>query len=328
MGGGTAFEAGLRVNGYSRYWHGYQAILRPMLMFYQIHQIRYIQLFVFFGLLLAVLRALRKRMGDLPALAFFVTMICSGIITIPSSMQFMASFVVMMIASLIVLDRYPFRRRENLPLFFMITGMVVNFLDFLTVPLITLGVPLLLCMAIEEDGMSLRGAAACCLAWGLGYALCWVSKWLLSAAVLGDDVFEQVVSHATTWTMGGSGASVDRMYAIRLNFSDFFLLQGMRTMIIPLLPLAGLALCAALCPERRASRWRQAALMAVVCLSPYVWYAVMAAHSLEHHWFVYRAQFITLFGLYMAVVRVIDMDRLRAALCSAAKVLRFPRVRA
>lgn len=299
-----------------------------MLMFYQIHQIRYIHLFVFFLLLLAVLHALNGRMGRLPALAFFLTMVCAGIITIPSSMQFMASFVVMLIASLIVLYRYPFREKESLPLFFMVTGMVVNFLDFLTVPLVTLGVPLLLCLGMEaRDGkmLGLRGAAACSLAWGLGYALCWTAKWVISAAVLESNVFEQVAFRAALWTTGSAEAASppDRLYAIRLNFSDFFLLQGMRVMIVPLLPLAALTLCAVCCPVKCARRFRQAALMAAVSLFPYAWYGVMAVHSLEHHWFTYRAQFMTLFGIYMALMEAVDWQRLSARTSSLRRRIRM-----
>ena len=45
----SALEAAIYMNGYTRYWHGYQVVLRPLLVLYQLHQIRYLNMFIFWG---------------------------------------------------------------------------------------------------------------------------------------------------------------------------------------------------------------------------------------------------------------------------------------
>ena len=57
------FQAAMSCNNYARYWHGYQVLLRPMLVCYHIWQIRYLYQFVFFGLLALVLYQTKRRLG-------------------------------------------------------------------------------------------------------------------------------------------------------------------------------------------------------------------------------------------------------------------------
>ena len=74
-----AYRSAMHMNGYFRYWHGYQAVLRPLLVFFQIHQIRFINGFVFYGLLFAIFLLLYKKSRG--AHWLFLLVICCGPIT-------------------------------------------------------------------------------------------------------------------------------------------------------------------------------------------------------------------------------------------------------
>ena len=315
---GSALRTALYADGYTRYWHGYLTILRPLLVLFQIHQIRYLNVFVILGMFFAVMTLMRRRLGMAEAVGFLISMICAGIITVPLSMQFMASFVVMMAACIIVLLGYPFASRDGFILFFLMTGMIINFLDFLTVPLITLGVPLLVYMALDiRHGKGtlacgiVRGAQAA-LSWGAGYALSWMGKWVIAAAVLDMDVMGQVAFSAGRWTQAEQGKMNGRMDAVIVNFKDFFTFHGMRAMIVPLGFALVLAVCALLFRAGLKGKGT-AACMLIACAAPYVWYFVMCHHSYEHNWFTYRAQVMTLFGAYLAMISLTDRDALKAA---------------
>lgn len=310
----SALEAALYMNGYTRYWHGYQVFLRPLLVFYQIHQIRYLSMTAFFILLFWTLSALWRRLGKLEAAAFLLSMISAHLVVIPMSMQYMAVFMVAMLAALVVLYRYPFARRENLPLFFMVVGMLINFLDLLTTPIVTLGVPLLLCLCLDNrDGMSVKRAAATVLsssaAWTAGYGLCWAAKWGIASLVLGKGQWENVWSKVQYWAIDGE-KTAGRIEAAALNFRDFFLSQGIRTMVFPLAFLLVLGVLAIVCGRKEKGAVVSLGAMLAVSLYPYIWYILLAEHSWQHHWFTYRAQVVALFGLYLAVAALIDRVKL------------------
>ncbi len=322
--GESALETAMLMHGYTRYWHGYQTILRPLLVLYELHQIRTLNVYVFFALLAAVLFLIGKRLGAPAAIAYGLGMGCAGLITIPSSMQFMACFVVMMVVSLIVLLRYPFKKPENLPLLFMITGMVINFLDFLTAPLITLGGPLVLYLCLQmAHGASPRELVRtwffCSLMWGVGYALCWVSKWGVALLVGSGDIFAQVEANALRWTTDNAWFE-SRLDVLLLNFNDFFKFQGLRTAVFPLGCGAFLAACCAFFHKKpSATLLCGTACLAAIALYPYVWYYVMIYHSFEHDWFTYRAQLPTFLCLYWGLCAWIDWKRAGefARLCRA-----------
>ncbi len=310
----SPLQKAMHMNGYARYWHGYQVVLRPLLVFYQYHQIRYLNQLLFFGLFVMTLAFVNRRLGRMAALAFFMSMGCSLITAIPSSMQFMAAYIIMMAVSILLLIKYPFKRFESMPLLFMVTGMLVNYFDLLTVPLVTLGIPLILSMMMEAQRGDHSGKAClklafyCTLAWMLGYAMCWISKWVISSVVLKSNVFEQAFGQAALWTQAEQ-ANHARTDGLIQNFHDYFTCQGKRTMIVVFAPLVFCGMLALCFPKRK--NWSSAALIGAVSLYPYVWYLVLAQHSWQHHWFTFRAQCMTLMGVYAALLVAVDWARVK-----------------
>jgi len=234
------------------------------------------------------------------------------------SMQYMAVFMQTMLMMLLILRRYPFAKQENLPLFFMVAGMIINFLDFLTVPIVTLGVPLLLCLYIDHrEGANIWRAAttalSCSAAWTAGYGLCWVSKWALSFAVLGNSIFGEVTGKIQQWAVHADHAK-GRVETVMKNFQDYFMMHGLRSMVFPLLFALLLLLVLVLFGRRERQAWLCGVVMLFVSLYPYIWYFVLMEHSWLHHWFTYRAQVVTQFGGYMTLLLLIDWQRLHAQL--------------
>lgn len=310
----SALERALYMNGYTRYWHGYQVFLRPLLVFYQIHQIRYLNMFAFFGMLFAVILQMNKRMGVFCATAFLLCMICVHIVVIPMSMQYMPVFMVSLFAMLIILFRYPFRDIKLLPLFFMCIGMLINFLDLLTVPIVTLCLPLGVCLYIEQKQNSERSRPifivfSCSLAWGLGYGLCWISKWMLSTLVLDINVFADAVNQAKGWTMV-YGHAVSRMDTVILNFKDYFNSLGIRAMAVPVAFLLILMIEVVCLGRREKQTIVNSSMIMLVGLFPYAWYFILMEHSCLHHWFTYRAQVATQFCVYLAMLSAIDKEKI------------------
>lgn len=94
------------VNAYSRYWHGYLIILKPLLIFMNYGQIRLLNGIVFLGVLSCMILGLAKRKMWRGIVAF-VFAICSLFpMSIPYSLQFSSIFYIGMLACMFVLWKY------------------------------------------------------------------------------------------------------------------------------------------------------------------------------------------------------------------------------
>lgn len=308
-------ERAMSIGGYSRYWHGYQVFLRPLLTFLTYWQIRYVNMFAFFLLLCAVLLAMQRVLGGVTAMAFMASLVACYIVIVPMSLQYHSVFLVLLTASLVLLC-VGRMSTCGAPLFFMVVGMVTNFVDLLTAPLLTLGIPLLLLLEMDlhdEKQMSIVSLILrlifCSLAWGAGYALCWISKWCIGSVVLGESVFSGAGDHALMW-IGNNWGKYGRLIACAQNFKAFFLAHGKRVFFPLILPAVAYLYCLARFRSRRAGR---AWVLLIVCLYPYVWYPVLANHSLFHTWFTNRLQAITLFGVLLFLIEWVDWNEVLRA---------------
>lgn len=61
----NALEQAMFMNGYSRYWHGYQVILRPLLLPFNYFEIRYINIFIMFALLIKAMNVIKKNVNSI-----------------------------------------------------------------------------------------------------------------------------------------------------------------------------------------------------------------------------------------------------------------------
>ena len=316
--GQSALEAAMSVGGYSRYWHGYHVFLRPLSVFFDYWQIRYINMFAFFLLVGAVMLMISKKLrGEGRAIAFLASLIACYIVVVPVSLQYHSVFLIFLSASFVLLARYEQLTKRSIPLFFMVVGMVTNFLDFLTAPLLTLGMPLLLLLELDMHSrdrvtvvLLLRRIIVCSIAWWMGYALCWVSKWCIGSLVLGESVFLSAEGAATMW-LGNAWGTYGRLIACAKNFEYFFLAHGKRVYFPLIIPAVAYAICALRFPNKD---WKRALVLLPIGLYPYVWYVTLANHSLFHTWFTNRLQAMTLFAVLLFLIELVDWQRLKDAM--------------
>ena len=310
----SAFQKALYMNGYGRYWHGYVLYLRFLMVFFDLWEIRYINMIVFFVLFAADIGLISKKIhgkkGFFTALLFSLSIVLCYIVIITSCLQYYSSFLVMLIVSAIVLIM---NDNNKYSMLFMITGIVTNFVDFLTVPLITLGMPLLILIVKENDslrensyGRQLLFLMRQCLAWGAGYGVCWISKWILSMWMLPQEYIDASVSqHALFW-LSDAGAGT-RLWAFRMNIPYYFAGHGMKIMLLSLAIPIALGIIGSIYHKKYN---KIASLYLIVAFMPYLWYFVFNGHSFYHAWFTFRLQAVTLFGIGLFLLERIDFDRL------------------
>ena len=307
-------QASVSINHYPRYWHGYQVILRPLSILFQVQEVRYLGMLTFYLLFFWSAYLVAKKTG-VPCAMLYVLTIASGYLgVVATCFQYLTSFYVLFAALIVLLRRYGEVPGMNVAMFFFVVGMAENFFDFLTYPIITLGIPLivLLWMRAREEGAdvadNLKLTVQTSASWGFGYALTWVAKWILAAGILGVRYFWRSLSTAKYRMLGNEEEPIDRIGTIRKNLKAWMNVQdeGLITWSKVALLILVIAVILVIVKKLMDKRTVCACLpMLLVASYPYLWFLVLSNHSQIHFWYTYRAQLVALFGILMFLAGIL-----------------------
>ena len=197
---------------YLKYWHGSASIVRLMNMFTDIKGMYRINavLMALLSVWLAALLFRRKYYGG--AVGFICAITAAGVWYVPYSLEYTWTFLLMLVVSIIAAYMADKGQYLHLPLLFGISGIITNFLDFLTTETLTLLVPLLLTGYIrrkkdqEHEKNIFVLPAVCCLVWGIGYIGMWITKWIMASIVMDENAMPYVNSHISE-RIGDSGSN-------------------------------------------------------------------------------------------------------------------------
>ena len=247
----------------------------------------------------------------------------SNFIIVPFCMQFSSVYYLMLIAiyQLLTQSENNYKSVSSLITFFTI-GMLTNFFDFLTAPLLTLGLPLCVLMikrlsnelTENETLYALRNS----FAWGIGYSITWVSKWILSLLLLGPETLKTVLAESRHRIVGNEDEILDRSQMLMMNIRNFvppiYRYDDKRYMqivlIIIFLIFISLVLCMVFWGNFKIYIKRLFPFI-LVALYPYIWFNIFANHSHIHNFYTYRIQMISVFALLGSYVYYIDLPSKR-----------------
>jgi len=187
-GKGDAAQMG--TSAIARYWHGYLVFLKPLLCLMSYLDIRMLLAIVQGGMLAAVIAGMCKRGLSRYLPAFLLSMLCITPWTTAFSMQF-STVLVTMLAAMNALLYLPEKRfeRHGLWLFFLLVGMLTSYIDYLTYPLASFGMPFVLCVLLWPLGSAKdewKRFILCGVCWAVGYLGMWAGKWVI-AAIFGNE---------------------------------------------------------------------------------------------------------------------------------------------
>ena len=179
-------------SNYGRYWHGYLAVLKPLLSLFTYEQLRVVNA-VWVALLGLIVVALMWRRGlRRYILPFVVTVLLFDPVATAMNMFYTQVYAVTMLACIAILSGWNWLRARTgrLLLLFTLTGCLTSYLDLLTCPLVSFGVPCVFCLCLAapdwKDGLKLVLTALIC--WGIGYGGMWAGKWVLAALLGGENI--------------------------------------------------------------------------------------------------------------------------------------------
>lgn len=184
-------------NSYGRYWQGYQVTLRPLLIIFTYPQIRILNYIIFTLLIISIIWLFAQRISTGVAILFGASLLLINFPIVPYSMQFSTCFYIAFI-SMILLIKCPILTKSNSNIFcsFFIIGGITSYLDFLTTPQLTLGLPLIVYMLTKHPQNTWRTVIAISIAWFLGYGLLWASKWMMGYLLTGNNILADAMESA------------------------------------------------------------------------------------------------------------------------------------
>lgn len=290
---------------YYRYWHGYLIFLKPLLLFLDYSQIRVLLQWLQIALVFSIVALLgaKKEYWCIPPFALFWLFLNPSALSV--SLQFNTIFMLTCLALLllIVFRKSIMARKNAIELFFFTVGCLTSFFDFLTYPLVTLGIPLVYLLAVyppPHPKKRLYLALRLCVCWTLGYGLMWASKWVLASLITHENVIQNAISAVAFRT--GSSLKDDSF-----SFSFKQVIDRNYNVCPGMLRLSAVLALAALAYGlfRNRPDLIQSIPIALVAVFPYVWYRVLQNHSYIHAWFTYRTFSITVFALSMLACKML-----------------------
>ena len=292
---------------YARYWHGYLVFLRPALLFLNISQIK-----VIMGIMLAILTfylllSLYKKIPTKFCYIILLGLAFSDFFLMGLTLQGVMTFFISIIASILICKR--FDKIKSIGSYFMVIGMVTCFLDLLTHPIITLGIPMIVYLLLKQEKEEITLTEAIkiiiinSILWGIGYIITNLTKWILV------DIFYQrnIINIALTQFLYRSQAVNSNTSglvgeAIIRNFEK----AGIRTILYLGVLLIYVVIYLIRNYKEIHFAIKKSLPYLIVSFMPIAWYVLMNNHDVEHDYFTYRGLVVFYIGIGVFLLKLID----------------------
>ena len=276
---------------YTRYWHGWIFPLRFALIFFTYSDIRMLLQVIQMLLTMLAIIGLYKNKLYSSLIPFGVALLFLMPSTISQSIDYSCVYLIMLAAIAYLCWVSDTIEKIGYDVFFLILGMLTSYNDFLTAPLITLGLPLIVLLDLRRSKTTLNAQITmvmkCTILWGVGYFGMWAMKWLF-AFLLADYSIADAVDRARFRTSNSFNEQV-------ITYIDA-LVQNLRVIKKrPYVLLIVFGMINAILPwktEKKISKHSCKILLGVpyliIGLYPFIWWYALRNHSYLHWHFTYR----------------------------------------
>lgn len=289
---------------YSRYWHGYLVVLKPLLYFMSFNALRMLASCLQLFLVGLILWLCFQRGEHFLGMSFLAALPFLYFFNLYLSLSLSICFYLMAVVVLVQLKWHEVLcRRQWYGEFFFLAGMATAYFDFLTYPLVTLGFPLCIFLYLSEYHWreSLKKLVVCSGAWGGGYAGIWAMKWVLVDFLAGGstigDGWNTILQRTSSVSGQSKGAGFLTVIVKNLgaytNWAFYF--------VIFVIAAAAISFLVKNREFVRRNHPGGAGCILIVGMYPFFWYFLAQNHSEEHWVFTCKILAVTVFALLCAV---------------------------
>lgn len=297
---------------YTRYWHGYIVILKPLLMFFNENGIYIFIGIILLSLILLIIKELWK-IDKRTIIAFIIGLYMITIWVVPICFEYMWAIIMSFVISLIVLKKDN-GENKKIYYYFWITGILTCFFDFLTVELLTVLLPLMFIFIKRNKEGKLGGfkeiiifIIKSLIIWGLGYILMFVVKWIIASIVLGRNCIIEAIEKAEVRVNGQIGNIPNGkiwLEVIRKNFNNLQPIFYIRKKYIVYVLIPTITIIMLLINKYKNKTNTYVYSLIILGLIPYIRYSILLNHSYRHFFFTFRLQLVTVMAFVLVLLNV------------------------
>ena len=214
------------------------------------------------------------------------------------SLQYSTIFYLFSIAILLMLifsEKWRVKK-DWIYIYFSIIGISTAYFDFLTYPIATLGIPLIMYFCMNDwEKLSdvIKDLLKCCICWGIGYLGMWAGKWILAVLLTDVDVIKEAFAKVEQQTSVVAETSV----TLRRNINNFT-----SSSIMPIANLyIFIQIVRMIINKVKIKKTSINKIDIITCvgisLLPICWYIFASRHSYVHSFFTFRSLVVTAFAI-------------------------------
>lgn len=281
----------------ARYWCGFVSVIRPALLFLDYGEMRMLNILLQLLLLGVLVLLLHNRLGKM--WCFWVLSIYAFLTPYAMGMSFQYSVVfyigILGTVALVKWEKFWSEKSRYIYLFFTL-GILTAYFDFLTYPLFTWALPMIVWIAMcktdyVREHLKLIVSAGLC--WCLGYGGMWSGKWLVANRILHTDIRvllqDKIALHSIY-----EGTEYTFAQTLMNNLGKWINVQ------VTVVLLAWTVWFVVMFVKRKGRvHVGKCIPFTIIAMGSFAWYFVMRYHTMVHASFTYRI-FCTTFGAILA----------------------------
>jgi len=289
--GNNPLYASMWNDGYVRYWMGIISIVRPLTLFINYSGIRFLNIFLIMGLMFLVMFEMSHVFGKIQSFLFLLTMGLIHFWIFPLSLQYTPVYVILMVAIYSVIKLYKKDKLtfENSIILFFVVGSVTNYLDLLTAPLLTFGLPFVILFSLKifnRDSLLTIYMKSCVigLTWLFSYCITWVAKWVIGSVFTGQNIIANAIQQVFLRTAG----TEEEVLSVSEIMSQLFNTMFPPYAIVILVGIVTVWLVLFIKSHKTKEEIFRLVPLLLLSLLPIAWFLLLQNHNQHHYYFTYR----------------------------------------
>lgn len=308
-----AWEESSNLVNRSSYWLGYGIFLRPMLFFFDYQTCRMLLSTTAYVMLIVTVVLMAKKLGTYMAIGFGTTITIFHYYAL--SLQYTLGIFCVFIVFAAILYLLYNKSRINYFYFMFIIGIASSFFEWLSIPLITFGMPVLIMLELARKekpdypfakyfNIVFQSGAG----WCLGYGIMVISKTIAAMSVIGTEAWDYFLQR---FSDNSSTIQLRSFIKILLNLVrcvfPFNMIDGNWEMVLVLAVILLFWFAMIICFQKIRNL---NSILLLLAAAPFAWYWVFKGH-VGHVGIEFRTLMISYYSGWMFLGTVFGYVRKR-----------------
>lgn len=293
-----------------QYWWGSLALIRILMVFFSYDEILILFNIIFYILLGITLYKVSNVIGRNEALALLISFILVNFTVLTYMLEFGMVFIITFVAILLILkENNNFDEEQKVGYVMVLSGMLTNYFDWLSTPLISCVLPLEVYTIYQIKKGKMDKIVEWIkiinygIIWCVSYAGMLVLKWFLSIVILGGDIWDTILARIKedTSIMGDRLSYFGQTIYRNINMIGFGKISPIVIGGI-IIGTWGILIFYMLLKKMKI-QWTLPLLICSVI--PFIWMYIFSWHTHEHFWFTYRNLIVTIFPVFIIILSIV-----------------------